>query len=433
MLDSDVRKGDELYTFGFKDPNKGGEPYEMKALYFTEGGGLLKVVEGQIVPGLSGAPLLDLQTGAASAMIAQSLDPTFDLGGFAVPMQRVFRAFPGLEERNHEFHYGSSAWVQVARSDRSHAPGRPRRWAKPLLLAASLVGLSFSGDPAELADMKPFGDWELRSPEWAFFRAILADPQNPSVVFAGLDQNQGVYRSRDCGRSWEPINAGLGNRSVKSIAASYFDQRLYAATTEGLWCSRDRGETWAEVEALHGKSMLSVALSPHDPHLMLTGCQRPGGVSFASVTAVILSSSSPSSESTYLSAVDGTEGSGLKFSLDGGEHWKTLPHPETINGFWVDPEYSRTFAIASADDGLFYSRDGMERFRRIDSFPQDQSPLCVAIVPDASHRLLVGTTHGGLFWSDDEGGQWVRAQGIPDVQVTDITFLKGTPTSTVNR
>lgn len=271
------------------------------------------------------------------------------------------------------------------------------------------------------AFLRNYGDWSLVSPPWGFFHAVRADPRDPKVVFAGLDQGQGIFRSRDGGRSWEPTNAGLGNREVRGIAASSFDEQLYAATEGGLWVSRDRGTTWTEASGYHGKSLLSVALSPHESGFLLAGCQRPGGISIGVGSAA-------SSGGDALGTRAGTGGAGLKLSRDGGRTWTTFPNPENINGIWIDPEDSRVFVIAGADDGVFFTRDGLEKLRRLAAFPSGQKPLCAVTVPGGDpRRLRVGTAHGGLYWSDDEGETWARAEGIPEVQVSDIEPWPGSP------
>jgi photosystem II stability/assembly factor-like uncharacterized protein len=284
-------------------------------------------------------------------------------------------------------------------------------WAAPFPAVLDALGLT--------GEVRPYGDWTLISPEWAFFMALQVDPVEPLTVYAGLANGEGMYRSHDGGRHWEPMNAGMGTRIVRSIAASAFDPSLYAATDNGLWVSNDRGATWREDPGFRGKSLFNVALSLHDPELLLVGCQHPGGTSSSSVQSFAVGSS--------LMAQEGLKDSGLKFSRDGGRTWFTFQFPDNINGLWVDPEDSRVFAVASTEDGVFFSRDGLEKLRRVEAFPKDQKPLCFALVPGDPDQLLVGTLQGGLYWSDDDGVSWERGTGIPDVQVSDLKFLAGSP------
>ena len=226
-------------------------------------------------------------------------------------------------------------------------------WAAPLPVVLDALGLT--------SEVRPYGDWNLVSPEWAFFLTMQTDPFDPLVAYAGLGDGQGMYRSSDGGRHWERINRDLAAQKIRSIAVSSFDSRLYAATDAGLWLSDDRGANWREDPHYKGKSLLSVALSPHDPDLLLVGCQYPGGASASAGTASVLSSS------LAASVREGTEGNGLKISRDRGASWVTLPKPETVNALWIDPEDSRVFAVASADDGFFFSRQGLQKLRRAEA------------------------------------------------------------------
>jgi photosystem II stability/assembly factor-like uncharacterized protein len=284
-------------------------------------------------------------------------------------------------------------------------------WREPLL---ELIGTL-------VPEVQGYGEWRLIAPECGIVRAIQADPLEPGTVFAGLN-GQGVYRSGDGGRTWRPLNAGLGNLTITSVAVSAFDQRLLAATEAGLWQSDDRGVTWAEHPKFRGRELLCVALSPLDPEVLLVGVRRPGGTSAGAGTVAAASGSAPPTHS-------GTEGSGLKISRDRGKTWVSLQDVENANGFWADPADSRVCAAASAERGVFFSRDHEEMLRPVTGFPSDQQPLCVALLPGDPDRLLVGTLRGGVFWSDDDGAQWQRAVGIPDGQVSDITPLPETPST----
>jgi hypothetical protein len=51
-------------------------------------------------------------------------------------------------------------------------------------------------------------------------------------------------------------------------------------------------------------------------------------------------------------------------------------------------------------------------------------PLYVTILNCSPRRILVGTAKGGLYWSDDFA-RWQRAEGIPDIQVSDIKRIPG--------
>jgi len=78
--------------------------------------------------------------------------------------------------------------------------------------------MALTGKHLARASRDPVGDWSV---EFLLadrdLRCLAADPLNPNVLYAGT-QGEGVLRSDDGGRSWQP--AGLAGRSVKALAVS---------------------------------------------------------------------------------------------------------------------------------------------------------------------------------------------------------------------
>lgn len=62
-------------------------------------------------------------------------------------------------------------------------------------------------------------------------------------IFAGIfEYNGGVYRTTDLGASWTPIDSGLTNKYIWSLA--FIGRTLFAATFVGVFRSTDNGENW---------------------------------------------------------------------------------------------------------------------------------------------------------------------------------------------
>jgi photosystem II stability/assembly factor-like uncharacterized protein len=129
---------------------------------------------------------------------------------------------------------------------------------------------------------------------------LAVDLRNPRVVFAAAValsevHSAGVLRSLDGGASWQPANRGLGDETplrVQDLAVDPSDpQKLYAATADGLFLTRDRGASWQQV-GLDGSFLFAVAVDPFRP-----------GVLFASADE------------------NQTHEAGLFVSLDGGATW----------------------------------------------------------------------------------------------------------------
>jgi photosystem II stability/assembly factor-like uncharacterized protein len=112
---------------------------------------------------------------------------------------------------------------------------------------------------------------------------LAVDRRNPRVVFAAAQtlfgESAGVLRSLDGGAHWQPVNNGLGGDPplrVADLAVDPFDaQKLYVATEDGLYQTRDRGASWQRV-GLAGVPMVALAAHPLRPGtLFATAFQRP--------------------------------------------------------------------------------------------------------------------------------------------------------------
>ena len=69
------------------------------------------------------------------------------------------------------------------------------------------------------------------------------NPETPSVMYVAT--RDGVFQSRDAGESWKPVGNGLKNMAAVAINPKR-PSEVYAATGDGtLYRSTDGGATWA--------------------------------------------------------------------------------------------------------------------------------------------------------------------------------------------
>jgi len=77
-------------------------------------------------------------------------------------------------------------------------------------------------------------------------RSIAFDPIRPQSIYAGVEEG-GIFRSRDGGKSFEPLNSGL-YRDVHTVATDRREAtHLYATTGRGFYRSGDGGKSWRQV------------------------------------------------------------------------------------------------------------------------------------------------------------------------------------------
>lgn len=98
MLCEEIAEREKLKTFGFPEKYPQGDPLTLEFENFTGGDlPLIKLKDGQVEPGFSGAPLVNERTGKVCGVIKSTRDRQLDLGGRAVPMGLVFATFPELK------------------------------------------------------------------------------------------------------------------------------------------------------------------------------------------------------------------------------------------------------------------------------------------------------------------------------------------------
>ena len=118
----------------------------------------------------------------------------------------------------------------------------------------------------------------MNVPAWT----VTIDPGTPSTVYATA-RTQGVFRSSDGGRTWQPINTGITNLTMGSSAPVIIDPTnpltLYVGSDGGggVFESLDGGDHWFAVNSgIDDLRVQGLAMDPNDP-TVLYAC-GPSGV-----------------------------------------------------------------------------------------------------------------------------------------------------------
>jgi hypothetical protein len=86
--------GSKLYIYGYTDVY----PYGDSVTLGYEGPNtLLKLKAGQIIPGLSSAPVLNMRTGSVCGVVIRTRGQQTDLGGRAVPAAVLAQLLEGVQ------------------------------------------------------------------------------------------------------------------------------------------------------------------------------------------------------------------------------------------------------------------------------------------------------------------------------------------------
>jgi photosystem II stability/assembly factor-like uncharacterized protein len=256
---------------------------------------------------------------------------------------------------------------------------------------------------------------------------LAIDPVHPATVYAGTMMDA-VYKSPDGGQHWMPHNIGL-KEHISVVNQFVFhpenSDRIYAATTVGVFFSSDGGRTWEErmrgMKEVH--IVIALAMDPRRPHILYAGTTggayrtSDGGMSWTKINRGlipenILDASLALGINTLVVDPQHTETvyagttKGLFKSLDGGEHWERIAADaltdQYVSSLILD-DAGTLFAGGRA--GIQLSTDGGVSWRSINA-GLDSLNIRTLAMSATRGRLYAGTNGSGLYRSDDRGEHW---------------------------
>lgn len=254
--------------------------------------------------------------------------------------------------------------------------------------------------------------------------AIHAWRSDEGVAILAGSYGQGMYRSRDTGRTWAPANEGLTAAAFRCIGPDPLDPGAILAGTEParLFRSRDGGRTWHELSGITRIAGHEAWYLPYSPRAgALRNVYAPpgsGGRLFASV-----------------------EVGGLLRSEDGGETWACEPVIDDedihfITGHPSEPDLLHA-ALGYASlthrgqdgsrrrvGGIARSRDGGRTWRKLET----DYTRAVLIPPGHPELVLAGpapevSKGGRIVVSADGGDTWEPASAGIETPMPDMVEL----------
>lgn len=222
--------------------------------------------------------------------------------------------------------------------------------------------------------------WSLGSVPQGSFGALAIDPEHPSTLYAG---GSTVSRSIDMGAVWTSSSLP-GGAVVHSLAADpRLPERVWAASTGGLFKSDDGAQTWTNPPAV-AQEIFSLLFDGKRPGIMYAG--------------------------SYFDVVDGgyypgPEGGSIFVSRDSGASWTKSAHRfvNPVNAIAVDPFSAGVLYVAadtvlrSSDDGVTWQDTGAAPPGGIVSLLAD---------PVRPGQLYCSTFDGGVYRTTDGAQSW---------------------------
>lgn len=290
-------------------------------------------------------------------------------------------------------------------------------------------------------------DWQLIGPEGGNVRSLAYDPGDPNRILLGTSAGQ-LFISQDGGKSWA-IFAHIGAGDDYVLDHIVFDPTnpatvyvsawgLFDDNDGGVFRSDDGGRTWRELMGAHGKSIRALAMAPSDHNTLVIGAldgvfrSSDGGATWVRITPENhMAIENHSSLRNFVSvAIDpqnpdviyaGTRHLPWK-TTDGGANWRNLKEgildDSDVFSIIVDPKVpSRVYA--SACSGIYKSDNGAEVFHRVQGLPHSAIRTRVLRQDPQRPSIVYAGTTGGLWKTADGGTKWTLVTS-PDVIVNDV-------------
>jgi photosystem II stability/assembly factor-like uncharacterized protein len=219
------------------------------------------------------------------------------------------------------------------------------------------------------------------------------DPRATSTIYAGTS-NDGVFRSRDGGATWEQAATGLAELAIPSVRRPVYEgireievspaagsplflTHLY----RGVYESDNGGARWHEANhGLAATRVWAVDVDRHAPSVLYAA----------------------------------TSMNGVWRSADGARHWTRRGLTgRTVTDVAIDPG-RRHVVWAATSTGLYRSGNDGRSWKRKLNF-KDTSVSVIAIAPSNRRFMYAGTFERGLYRSWNAGRTWTR----PDLRETD--------------
>ena len=310
---------------------------------------------------------------------------------------------------------------------------------------------------------------------------VTLDPSNPEIVWVGTGENvsgrhvgwgDGVYRSRDGGRTWQRMGLDKSEH-IGRILVHPADGNVVLVAAEGpLWApggdrgvfrTQDGGATWASVlQVDENTGVTDLEFDPSNPEVVYAAAYQrrrhvwgflgggpqsgiykstDGGTTWRRTTTglpkgdmgkigLAVTAADPSLVYATIEASDLERG--FYRSRDKGESW------EKRNSYISDgtgPHYYQEIEASPTDPNLVYqmdvflhvTRDGGATMDYLETGHDKHSDNHALWIDPVNGRHLVVGTDAGVYESFDEGATWRHFRNLPLAQFYKVALSNTVP------
>jgi photosystem II stability/assembly factor-like uncharacterized protein len=271
---------------------------------------------------------------------------------------------------------------------------------------------------------------------------LAIDPSSPNIIYVATD-GSGVYKSLDGGNIWRPVNTGISDLNVRSLAIDPASpSTIYTGAINDVFKSTDGGAHWQAMDqGLKPRTLILVlAIDPVTPTNIYAGTgfdgiykSTDGGESWhAANTGLFASIYDLAIDPVAPSKVYAIFHNGVARSVDGGSHWQIttpiLPNETEFHALAIDPETPTTLYMATDYFGIFKSTDGGRSWSSSHVGQVDAIAGALLVDPTNPHIVYTGTEKG-VFKSTDSAATWSLINpGQSHSYIYDLAFDPATST-----
>jgi len=306
---------------------------------------------------------------------------------------------------------------------------------------------------------------------------VTIDPNNPNIIWIGLQDFGAVFRSEDGGLTWERRINGMNddrNFTVRGISVQPGDSNVVYVAGEiqtgkqgeqfdivkgVVYKSMDGGNKW---EAIWRGDNLAryVLINPSDVNVLYVstgifdregfdpkgiGIQKStdGGTTWQEINYGLRNlyvgslAMHPENPQILLAGAGNNtywEGAGVYLSTNGGEIWKKIPYLNEgmITSVEISTGNPEFMYAAGPGDQLLSSMDGGATWTRL--IGEDENwgptgirpgfPIDLQVDPRNPKRIFANNYSGGNFLSEDGGLTWVSASiGYSGAELNEVSLV----------
>lgn len=268
-----------------------------------------------------------------------------------------------------------------------------RHFTQMIMSCILLFAIMLSGSAALAADggnvytdASSATQWSVLGPSGGDVRAVEIDPRDKNKIYISTMDGQ-IHVSNDAGKSWKMlVRFDIPLLTLDQLLVDSRDSNILYASGHrgklpgGFFKSTDAGKTWKESKDLRTEAIHAMTQSAKDPAMLYAGTKN-----------------------------------GIYISKNSGDDWQRIEAetmPLDINSMAIDPRNTSTI-YAGTTWRPYKSTDSGKSWRLIKAGLIDDSDVFAITINAQNNDHLIASACSGIYESRNGGERWSKIQGIP--------------------